>query len=378
MRVLAIDDDAVVRMSMRGMVTGLGHECLLADSGVQAWQTLQHERVDVVITDRRMPDLDGLELCRRIRNATSASEYVYIVIASGLGRDDQALDGMVAGADDYLVKPLRRAQLERKLISGERVTTLHRQLAETSTKLIAANRLQADMLAMLGHDARQPLTAVLGYNEANLDTWEISPIQVKRELVVKADRAARHLHELIEDVLTMANLDSGNFTCRPAALEVDAAIKELVGADPDENPVSIGGDPFLQVWVDRWHFQQIVTNLLGNAKKYGAPPIVVTVRQNNDRVEIDVSDGGEGVPGDFVPHLFERFTRAETGVATLKSGTGFGLYIVQSLAQANGGHVSYRRGPEQGSCFTLSLPSPSGSPAAGPTGAAASSSDSPG
>ncbi len=301
--------------------------------------------------------MDGLELCRRIRDSAPASGYVYVVLASGFGQDGQARDGMMAGADDYLVKPLRQAQLERKLIAAERVTTLHRQLAATSSKLAEANQLQADMLAMLGHDASQPLTAVIGYNEANLDTWDVSPLQTKREFVVKADRAARRLDELIHDVLTMANLDSGTLTCRPEALDLVATIESLVDEGADDAAVMTSGDPSLRAWVDPWHFRQIVTNLVGNAKKYGAPPISVTARRRGSQMEVQVCDGGEGVPPDFVPHLFERFTRADTGVATLRPGTGFGLYIVQRLAEANHGQISYHRPAEGGSCFRLSLPS---------------------
>jgi signal transduction histidine kinase len=356
MRILAVDDDAVVRMSMRGMVVALGHECLLAENGLQAWQTLQDESIDVVITDRMMPDLDGLELCRRIREATPETDYVYVVLATALGTDAEARDGMVAGADDYLVKPVRKTELERKLIAAERVTALHRQLALTQDRLAEANRIQADMIAMLGHDARQPLTAVIGYSEANLEDWEISPVSAKRALVVKTAVAARRLNQLIEDVLTMANLDSGTLMCRAESFAPDTLIAEVIAAAGEEGAVTVSGDLTAHTTMDPWHFRQIVTNLVGNAQKYGAPPIAVTVHPAAGRMRIAISDQGEGVPTGFVPHLFERFTRADTGIATRKQGTGFGLYIVQRLAEANDGSISYTPGATGGSCFTLDVP----------------------
>jgi signal transduction histidine kinase len=357
MRVLAVDDDAVARIAIRGMITTLGHECLLAVNGDQAWQLLQSEEVDVVITDRIMPDLDGLELCRRIRAAGSEAgtegKYLYVVLASALGEDEQARDGMLAGADDYLAKPLRAAQLERKLIAAERVTSLQRKVAGANTALARANELQADMLALLAHDARQPLTAILGYSEALVDDWETTPDQLKCSLVAKTNDAARRLNQLIEDVLTMANLDSGTISCRTEPLGLETIIDEVIAAGHESVDVTL--DPEVRALVDPWHFRQILANLVGNAVKYGAPPFRVTVLADAEQVEVQVSDRGEGVPADFVPHLFERFKRAETGIATLKAGTGFGLYIVRALAEVNGGDVTYRPEPDGGSCFTLSL-----------------------
>jgi signal transduction histidine kinase len=355
MRILAVDDDRVVRMSMRGMVIALGHECLVAENAAQAWERLQEEAIDVVITDRMMPDLDGIELCRMIRDSIPVSDYVYIVLASALGRDVEARDGMLAGADDYLIKPVRLAQLDRKLISALRVTALHRELALARERLTEANRLQADMIAMLGHDARQPLTAIIGYGESNLETWETSPTSEKRTLVVKAAAAARRLDALIEDVLTMANLDSGTLTCRTESFTLRALIDEVIEVGQDFS-VTVAGEPTTRVSMDRWHCRQILSNLIGNAQKYGVAPITIEVVTAPDTVSIRISDHGEGVPPLFVPHLFDRFTRADTGIATTKQGTGFGLYIVQRLAEANGGSITYTAGPGGGACFTLTVP----------------------
>jgi signal transduction histidine kinase len=347
-----------MRLAMQGIVTRLGHTCLLANDGREAWQTLQAQKVDVVITDWTMPDMDGIELCHQIRANSSEVGYVYVLMASAHDQADEIRDGMLAGADGYLTKPLCVAQLERNLIAAERVTALHARLGVAHQALADVNRQQADMIAMLGHDARQPLTAIIGYSDANLDGWETVPDPVRRSLVVKVANAARRLDQLIEDVLTMANLDSGVITVRAQAVPVAAAIQEVISCDPTTFQITITGDQEIQVLVDPWHLRQIIANLLGNAVKYGREPIVVLIGEAEARVRIGISDQGEGVPAEFVPDLFKRFSRADTGIATLKSGTGFGLYIVQQLAEINDGKISYAPGDKGGSCFTLELPSP--------------------
>jgi signal transduction histidine kinase len=370
-RILAVDDDAVARMAMKGMVTALGHECVVARDGHQAWAQLQLESFDVIITDRVMPDLNGLELTRRIRAGSAITKYVYVILASALNEEEQARDGMLAGADDYLGKPLRLAQLELKLIAAERVTLLHHQLghlnddlrqtilrdAENNDRLTKANQLQADMMAMLGHDARQPLSGVIGYLEAVLEEWNTTPDALKQDLIGRAGSAARRVESLIEDVLTMGQLDSGAIAARPQPVQVSGILHEAIESAAGRTPVDVEGEESLRAQVDPFHLRQIMTNLIGNAVKYGTTPIQVSAVPDGERVSISVCDSGEGVPAEFVPQLFDRFTRAETGIATLKPGTGFGLYIVRCLAEANGGHISYRPG-EPGARFTVTLPRP--------------------
>jgi signal transduction histidine kinase len=370
-KVLAVDDDAVAALALQGMVTKLGHECVVARSGAEAWSLLQGGAFDVTVTDRAMPDMDGLELCRKIRaDAQVGDGYVYIVLASALGDDEQARDGMLAGADDYIVKPLRLRQLELKLIAGRRVTTLHRQLtglnddlrtttindAESNRRLTEANQVQADMMVMIGHDARQPLSGVIGYIEATLEEWENTPDDIRRANLTKAASAAHRVDQLIEDVLTMGSLDAGTITAKPESVPVRQIIEEAIESAGGGVPITLLADAADRALVDPWHLRQIVANLIGNAVKYGMAPITVTVRPADHAVEIVVCDSGEGVPRDFVPHLFERFTRAETGIATRKHGTGFGLYIVCSLIKANHGRITYHPGEPAGACFTVRLP----------------------
>lgn len=139
MKVLVVDDDPVGRMLAQTVVESMGHEVLTADDGEQGWQLARAGDVDVVLTDREMPGLDGLELCRRVRaadrGADDASGYCYLVLVTGHASYDQALEGMQAGADDYLGKPLRADELRLRLIAAQRVTDLHRRLQRKQREL---------------------------------------------------------------------------------------------------------------------------------------------------------------------------------------------------------------------------------------------------
>jgi diguanylate cyclase (GGDEF)-like protein len=137
MRILIADDDATSLVKLEAIATRLGHECVTATDGSDAWDLLSTSSVDVLLIDLTMPGFDGPGLCRRVRQELS-DRYVYVVFITVLGNHEQALEAMSAGADDYLAKPLDPFSVRTRLIAAERVTELHRQLVEVQAKLVQA------------------------------------------------------------------------------------------------------------------------------------------------------------------------------------------------------------------------------------------------
>ncbi|GAC1545343.1 MAG: diguanylate cyclase [Acidimicrobiales bacterium] len=153
LRVLVVDDDAVSRTVLARAVRALGHEIITAVDGEDGWSRYQSEAPHVVVTDWLMPRLDGPGLCRRIR-ASETDGYTYVVLATGLDERDHAIEGMDAGADDFLTKPVSEPELRARLIAAERVTGLHQRLKDQQEELAALN-------AQLGRAARtDPLTGL--------------------------------------------------------------------------------------------------------------------------------------------------------------------------------------------------------------------------
>lgn len=153
MRILIADDDATSRLVLKAIVSKLGHECLVAEDGDSAWEVLTSQGIDVLLTDWMMPGLNGPELCRRVRGELS-QRYVYIVLITGLGFPEQVLEGMGAGADDYLVKPVDPFAVQTRLVAAERVTDLHHQVVEFRVQLERAN------LELLGQSLTDSLTGL--------------------------------------------------------------------------------------------------------------------------------------------------------------------------------------------------------------------------
>ena len=233
---------------------------------------------------------------------------------------------------------------------------LARQMTEVNERLHRVNEINADVLAMVGHDVRQPVGLIAGHLELLLDTWSESSDEQRVQHLTAAQAAASRMTILIDDILTMANLDNGTITRRPEPTPVAEVVRDvLAGVHGGEVvDVEIHGAPVAHT--DPFHLRQIVTNLVSNAIRYGVAPVVVSSGESDGRVWLDVVDHGQGVPEEFVPRMFERFSRAEADVPARTSGTGFGLYIARRLVEANLGEVSYRPNEPRGARFSVSLP----------------------
>ncbi len=176
LRILIAEDDAVSRTILRRAVEKIGHECLASADGEEAWSLYkENPDLDVIISDWMMPGVDGLELCRRVRG-DNRDRYTYFIFLTALGDREHLLQGLDAGADDYLSKPLDRDELRMRLTSALRVTDLHRRLAFQNGELEKLNR-------MLFEQSRQdPLTS-LG-----------NRLRLREDLQILQSRAERYGH----------------------------------------------------------------------------------------------------------------------------------------------------------------------------------------
>jgi two-component system, cell cycle response regulator len=175
MRILIVDDDLSFGLLLEKAIKKMGHECLVALDGIQGWQLFQSNEIDAVISDCKMPGMDGIELCRKVRQ-NGAAPYTYFIFLSVLGDHEHCLAGLKVGADDYLSKPLNFFELQARLLVATRVTSLHRELAEHKSEL--------ERLYCLSYDEahRDPLTQ-LG-----------NRLRLQKDLVSIQDQIVRYKH----------------------------------------------------------------------------------------------------------------------------------------------------------------------------------------
>ena len=224
---------------------------------------------------------------------------------------------------------------------------------EVERRLQRTNDAMRDFVATASHDLRAPLTSVLGFARTIRDHGDLLGDEDRAASVDAIVRGAEHATRLVDDLLTLSQLQAGVLVTMATTVEVAAAAAEAVrqsGVAASTSGVASG----LAVFVDGLHLERILVNFLVNAGRYGRPPVRVTADGEADgsAVVVRVWDAGDGVPDGFVPRLFTPFARADP---SRRDGTGLGLSIVRGLAEANGGEVSYER-IEGSSAFGVRLP----------------------
>jgi signal transduction histidine kinase len=232
----------------------------------------------------------------------------------------------------------------------------------TVEELRRLSALRADFVSLVSHELRAPMASIVGSAQTLRERWrELNPDQRDSFLALIGNETER-LAALIGDVLDTSRIDAGTFTYRFADVDLGALVRDSVaGIALAQDEVSVVSDVHGElptVRGDRDRLQQVLTNLLDNAVKYSPSGEKVTVSafRQDSRVRIQVSDHGPGVPADQQRVIFEKFGRGHTAGSPGKPGTGLGLYIARSIAEAHGGVLEVDSGPAPGATFTLVLP----------------------
>lgn len=236
-------------------------------------------------------------------------------------------------------------------------------IAEVQLRLLAAdledtNAALREFIAMASHDIRNPLAVILGFAQLLDDGPGEVDEEERRELIEIIRNEADHANRLVNDLLEVTKLEAKVVEPRREQIDVDQAVKRVAHGHPEAQRIEVSVTEGLRVFVDPDHLQRILVNLVGNAFKYGAPPVCIGAREEAGAVVLTVSDAGEGVPLEFVPRLFEKFERSEEAKASAAAGTGLGLAIVKGLTEANGGSIRYEAAEPRGARFVLEFPAP--------------------
>jgi DNA-binding response OmpR family regulator len=215
MKTLIADDDDIIRLLLSTALTKLGHEVHEAANGQEAWEAWNAEEYPLIISDWMMPDLDGLEFCRRIR-ADDRSAYTYIILLTSCSGKTNYLEGMSAGADDFITKPFERDAFAARVRVAERILGLHanlraantdleRRVHERTAELEAALKAKGQLLSRASHELRTPMNHVLGFAQL----LQMDPLtEDQSESVEQILASGGHLLRLIDRILEVAQTES--------------------------------------------------------------------------------------------------------------------------------------------------------------------------
>ncbi|MBA2379639.1 MAG: response regulator, partial [Blastocatellia bacterium] len=354
-------------LSLLSDIRADGYELVWVRDFDEALKQSSPDCYDICLLDYRLGAHDGVELMGELRKRGYTCPMILLT-----GQGDKEIDNlaMKAGASDYLIKgQINSDNLERtiryaiqqKQIEEERVRTT---LAEEARRQAEeANRAKDDFLAVLSHELRTPLNAMLGWvrllrhDKQNEEIYDKALDAIERSAVVQT--------KFVEDLLDITRIVNGTLRIEQVPVDLRWVIGQAVDtirpvAEAKYITLEIDADaPIGRIKGDPVRLQQVVSNLLSNAIKFTPERGNVTVRLDlTDRhARLSITDTGEGIPTEFLPHVFDRYRQANDSTTGRKGGLGLGLAIVRHIVERHDGRVfAESPGKDLGSTFIVLLP----------------------
>ena len=369
-RILIVDDVADSREVLARRFERRGFDIVQAEGGAQALEIVAEGGLDLVLLDVLMPDVNGLDVLRRIRETHSRVELPVIMV-TGQAESRQIVEALESGANDYITKPVdfavalarvdvqvarRRAELE--LMQAHEV--LHRRLAELHASE-AASRAKGEFLATLSHEIRTPLNGVMGVAQV-LSGEDLSERQ--RSMVGLILTSGAMMERLLNDVLDIARVEAGRLDVRPEPTDVETLVATVAGvAEAGARgkglvfEATVAPDARGVMDMDPTRVSQILGNLLGNAVKFTTSGrVTLEVTRSGSGRRFVVRDTGIGFGPEVKARLFGRFEQGDGAITQKFGGSGLGLAISRHLAELMGATLDADAVPGEGATFTLELP----------------------
>jgi two-component system sensor histidine kinase/response regulator len=355
---LLVDDLEENLLALSALLQRQDVEILTARSGSEALELLLVHDVALALLDVQMPEMDGFELAELMRGSERTRQIPIIFVTAGARDQHRVFKGYESGAVDFLFKPIEPHILQNK---ADVFFQLHRHKQQLARELLEKTetlRLNEMLTAVLSHDLRSPLNAVL---TSALLIQRRSTEEPVRDTAGRILSSGRRMSRMIEDMLDMARARlAGGIPLKrePADLGalIDRVISEVDAAYPErkiavERAGELGGN-----W-DGERLAQVVSNLLGNALQHGDASGTVRVTVDGtraDAVVIQVENSGT-IPPDLLPQLFDPFRGSQRQTGRTE-GLGLGLYIVQQIVHAHGGSVDVQSGNDNHTTFVVRIP----------------------
>jgi len=355
--ILVVDDTAANLQLLTGMLKGRGYRVRPVSSGEMALRAVETHAPDLILLDISMPDMDGYEVCRRIK-ANEHWRDIPVLFISALSDTEDKVRAFQAGGVDYVGKPFQFEEVDARVRTH---LELHRQqleLKDNYKRLQEMEHLRDNLTHMIAHDMRSPLLAL--QLSLGLLGDSIPPGSTDDTAVLdNAKLGVTQLIDMVSQMLDVSRMEAGKMELKREPCDLISVARDVIGTlrplaesrtlvVESANPVTASCDGEL--------IRRVLANLVGNAIKFTATTgrVAITAAVEGDRVRVNVTDNGSGIPPEKHQLIFEKF--GQIADRSRRGGFGLGLTFCKMAVEAHGGTIGVGSTPGHGSTFWFSLP----------------------
>jgi len=368
--ILLVDDTKELNDASARVLKSAGYEVIQAYSGDECLKILQSVRPDLVLLDVVMDGLTGIDVCRKIKSTPDGINY-HVILLSGLRiSSDEQSEGLEAGADGYIARPVQNRELLARVEAAIRIVNAEKNLRialershKLENELISINATKDLFFSIIAHDLKTPFNTIIGFSDLIIDMGkDIDQVKSDQYMKIIADSALQ-AYTLMENLLLWAGSQTGKIGFNTVRIELPELVSEnisLVTGQAKAKNIIIESSVHRSCCVngDKNMINTILRNLLSNAVKftpqYGR--INVSCSVNNSMIEITVADTGIGMPKEKLGKLFLIEYAGSTKGTDNEKGTGLGLILCKDFVEKHGGKIWVESEEGKGSRFIFTFP----------------------
>lgn len=368
---ILIVDDIPKNLQILGSILNLeSYQIAFASSGEQALAVLETAQPDIILLDIMMPDMDGMEVCARIKANPEICD-IPIIFITGRAEQEDIVKGLKLGAVDYITKPFNtpelltrvKTHLELKL-SKDKLKLYAKTLEHTRDELAQLNASKDKFFSIIAHDLRSPFSGFLGLTQLLLDDYSRLEGDDLQQIANSMNKAANKLYGFLENLLEWSRSQMGKMELRFDRFDIKEALNRIEFLFSDtllEKKITIHNNltEKVIVFADNHTLSTALRNIISNAVKF--TPIGGTIEfniieQTADTIVFEIKDSGEGIPAHQIPKLFQIESKIVTTGTANEKGSGLGLLLVKEFIDKNNGNIQLISEIGKGTSAILTLP----------------------
>ena len=374
--ILAVDDNPENLGVLFEYLDLAGFSVLLVQNGENALMQAEDKQPDIILLDIMMPDLDGFEVCRRLK-ANETTKNIPVIFMTALSETVDKIKGFDVGGVDYITKPIQCKEVEARinahLLIGKLQQALQEKnavleqyvalLAEKNTQLEEMNASKDRFFSIISHDLRSPFTGLLGIAEIITEKIETYTRKELKNKVMKLREISETLYALLENLLTWARIQRGLIEQDPREIDVQEIVAlnvALFTANAEQKQITVSNAIPEQtiVYADHTMVDTVIRNLLSNALKFtpAGGRVDISATQAGSSVTVSIADTGIGIDAEYLPKLFRIDTNYKRAGTAGEQGTGLGLSLCQEFVERTGGKIWVESEVGKGTTFRFTLP----------------------
>jgi signal transduction histidine kinase len=357
--VLVVEDTIESLRLLSDLLDEQGYEVRAVTNGRQALQAVEHDPPDLILLDINMPELDGYEVCRRLR-ASERSKDVPVIFITALTDTAEMVRAFDTGGVDYVTKPFQVEEVLARVKTHLALRRAQTELADSYTRLRATEQLRDDLVHMVIHDLRSPMTALL--MELRFVKRSAAALsEDNREALQSALEAAEAINRMTNDVLDVSRLEACKMPVERAVwdlIQMARDVRSVLGTIDPKRPIDIESAGAVELTCDGALVRRVMENLVSNGIRYtpAGSRLRISIASAGGRVRVAVHDQGPGVPPEAREKIFEKFGTVAARQKSTYHSVGLGLAFCKLAIEAQGGTIGVDPGVPAGSTFWFELP----------------------